>query len=71
MLLLNEIERLPLALDWEGIVEMQVACLRNGINKAGIPDLIVAQQAMQCRLSLFTMDKHFRLMSRHMPLTVQ
>lgn len=71
VMLLGEIERLPLALDWEGIVEMQVTCLRNGINKVGIPDLIVAQQVMQCSLSLFTMDKHFRLMSRHMPLTIQ
>ena len=69
--LLEEVERLPLALDWNGIIEMQVTCLRNGINKAGIPDLIVAQQAMQCGLSLFTLDKHFRLMSRHMPLTLQ
>ncbi|MDZ4200172.1 MAG: PIN domain-containing protein [Kiritimatiellia bacterium] len=69
--LLGEIERLPLALDWEGIVEMQVTCLRNGINKVGIPDLIVAQQAMQCGLSLFTLDNHFRLMSRHMPITIQ
>ena len=56
---------------WEGIVEIQVTCLRNGINKVGIPDLIVAQQVMHCNLSLFTMDKHFRLMSRHMPLTIQ
>ncbi len=71
VMLLGEIERLPLALEWEGIVEMQVTCLRNGINKVGIPDLIVAQQVMHCSLSLFTMDKHFRLMSRHMPLTIQ
>jgi predicted nucleic acid-binding protein len=69
--LLAEIERLPLALDWEGIIEMQVICLRNGINKVGIPDLIVAQQVIQCSLALFTLDKHFRLMSRHMPLTIQ
>lgn len=68
--LLGEVARLPLTLDWERIVEMQVTCLRNGINKVGIPDLIVAQQAMQCSLSLFTLDKHFRLMSRHVPLVL-
>ena len=69
--LLREIECVPLALDWEGIIEMQVTCLRNGINKVGIPDLIVAQQAVQCNLSLFSLDKHFRLLSEHVPLNLQ
>ena len=66
--LLREIERVPLTLDWDGIIEMQVTCLRNGINKVGIPDLIVAQQAMQYNLSLFSLDKHFRLLSKHVVL---
>jgi predicted nucleic acid-binding protein len=66
--LLREIERVPLTLDWNGIVEMQVTCLRNGINKVGIPDLIVAQHAMQHNLSLFSLDKHFRLLSKHVAL---
>ena len=66
--LLREMERVPLTLDWDGIIEMQVTCLRNGINKVGIPDLIVAQQAMQNNLSLFSLDKHFRLLSKHVAL---
>jgi len=66
--LLREIERVPLTLDWDGIIEMQVTCLRNGINKVGIPDLLVAQQAMQYNLSLFSLDKHFRLLSKHVAL---
>jgi predicted nucleic acid-binding protein len=69
--LLREIECIPLALDWEGIIEMQVTCLRNGINKVGIPDLIVAQQALLHNLSLFSLDKHFRLLSKHVPLNLQ
>lgn len=69
--LLHDIERIPLALDWDGIIEMQVACLRNGINRVGIPDLIVAQQAMQHNLSLFSLDKHFRLLGKHVPLSLQ
>jgi hypothetical protein len=69
--LLRDMERVPLTLDWDGIIEMQVTCLRNGINRIGIPDLIIAQQVMQCGLSLFTLGKHFRLMSHHMPLAVQ
>ena len=69
--LLREIERVPLTLDWDGIIEMQVSCLRNGINKVGIPDLIVAQQAMQNNRSLFSLDKHFRLLSKHVALQLQ
>lgn len=66
--LLREIERIPLALDWDGIVEMQVTCLRNGINKVGLPDLIIAQHAIQNEYALFSYDKHFALLGRHVPL---
>jgi len=69
--LLCDIERPPLTLDWDGIIQMQVTCLRNGINKVGIPDLVIAQHAMQNNLSLFSLDKHFPLLSRHVPLNVQ
>ncbi len=69
--LLREIERVPLDIDWDGIVGMQVTCLRHGINKVGIPDLIIAQQAIREGLSLFSLDRHFRLLSRHLPLNLQ
>jgi predicted nucleic acid-binding protein len=68
--LLRDVERLPLALDWGGIVQMQVTCLRNGINRIGIPDLIIAQHAIQNDLSLFSLDKHFALLRRHFPLNL-
>lgn len=68
--LLREVECIPLALDWHGIIELQVICLRNGINNVGIPDLIVAQHTMQHTLALFSLDKHFRLLSNHVPLTL-
>ena len=69
--LLHDIRRPPLDPDWEGLVQLQVTCLRHGINKVGIPDLIIAQHAMQNDLSLFSLDKHFSLLSRHVPLNVQ
>lgn len=68
--LLRDIEQHPLAIDWGGIVQMQVVCLRNGINSVGIPDLIIAQHAVQNGLSLFSLDKHFGLLSKHVPLTL-
>ena len=68
--LLREIERIPLAVDWDGIIELQLTCLRNGINKVGIPDLIIAQHAIQNDLALFSFDKHFALLGRHVPLNL-
>jgi predicted nucleic acid-binding protein len=59
-----------LTIDWHGIVELQVTCLRNGINKVGVPDLIIAQQAMQHRISLLTLDKHFRHLGKLVPLAI-
>lgn len=69
--LLQDIERPALNLDWEGLVKMQVICLRHGINKIGIPDLMIAQHAIQNDLSLYSLDKHFALMSKHIPLVLE
>ncbi|MDD2236378.1 MAG: PIN domain-containing protein [Kiritimatiellae bacterium] len=68
--LLREIMRIPLNIDWEGLTKMQIVCLRNGINKVGIPDLIIAQYAIQNNLPLFTHDKHFSLLAQQVPLTL-
>jgi len=61
--LLKNIETIPLEIDWNHLIELQVGCLQNGINKVGIPDLIIAQQTLQADLELYTLDKHFHLMS--------
>lgn len=68
--LMAEINRLPLAIDWADIIQMQTTCLRNGINAVGIPDLIMAQHAIQNHLRLFTLDRHFVLISGHIPLSI-
>ena len=68
--LLKEIARSPIHVEWDDIVQMQITCLRNGINKVGIPDLIIAQHAIQNGLELFSHDKHFAKLSRHIPLSL-
>lgn len=68
--LLREVRRYPITVDWEGIIEMQTVCLRKGINGVGIPDLIIAQNAMQHRLALLAGDRHFVLLARHVPLAI-
>ena len=66
--LMREIARPPLNIDWDDIIQMQILCLRNGINKVGIPDLMIAQHAIQNGLELYSQDKHFALLAKHVPL---
>ncbi|MCA9438861.1 MAG: PIN domain-containing protein [Candidatus Omnitrophica bacterium] len=68
--LLKNIEPIPLEIDWNHLIELQVKCLQNGLNRVGIPDLIIAQQAMRVGLELCTLDKHFHLMSEIVELEV-
>ncbi len=68
--LMREIICPPLDVDWDNLIQMQIACLKHGINTVGIPDLMIAQNAIQNRLELYTRDKHFTLIARHVPLTL-
>lgn len=52
----------PLKIDWDHLSELRVKNLQNGINKVGIPDLLILQQALQNKLPICTLDKHFKLM---------
>ena len=60
--LLRNIRRLDLFIDWNQIIDYQYKCLKNGINAVGIPDLIIAQNAIQNDCEIFTQDNHFSLM---------
>lgn len=59
------LDLIPLQIDWELISRYQLINLENGINKVGIPDLIILQQTIEHSLILFSLDKHFRLMANH------
>ena len=66
--LLRELPLCPLQVDWDDLISLQVTCLKKGIHKVGIPDLIIAQNAVRNGLRLFSADKHFRLLSQVIPL---
>jgi len=68
--LLNAIKRYPMNIDWERITRMQITCLQKGINGIGIPDLLIAQNAIDNHLQLLTLDKHFSMLAKHTPLSV-
>jgi len=59
---LAALEKIPLKIDWEIIRQYQLMNLQNGVNKVGIPDLIILQQVIDEKITLFSSDKHFRLM---------
>ena len=61
--LLLTVNQIDIEIDWDEIIDMQTKNLLNGINKVGIPDLIIAQNAINNDLFLFSFDKHFSLMS--------
>lgn len=60
---LMALERVPLRVDWTLIRAYQLMNLQSGINKVGIPDLIIIQQVIEEKITLFSFDKHFRLMN--------
>jgi len=62
--LLQEIICLLLKINWDEIIETQVKCLKKGSNGIGIPDLIIAQNANSNNCEIYTLDKHFGLISQ-------
>ncbi len=65
--LLNEVPNTPLNINWNNIINYQTICLKNGINKVGIPDLIILDNVIQNDLTLFSHDKHFKLINKFIP----
>jgi predicted nucleic acid-binding protein len=66
--LMNSIERLKMEIDWIGIIQIQVLNLKSGLNRVGIPDLIIAQNAIHNNVQLYSFDKHFELMKKEIGL---
>ena len=63
--LLNYITKIPLVIDWHGIIKFQESNLKHGINKVGIPDLIIMQNVINNNLKLYSLDNHFNRMRKH------
>ena len=69
--LLRNVTRLELVINWNQIIEYQYKLLKNGIHGVGIPDLIIAQNAIQNHCEIFSQDNHFYLMRDVLNLTIQ
>jgi predicted nucleic acid-binding protein len=56
------IELLRLNIDWDEIIEIQYYCIKNGINKLGLLDIAIAQNAKQNNAGVFTLDRNMILL---------
>jgi predicted nucleic acid-binding protein len=63
---LSGIDIVPLAIDWDEIIEIQYQCIKTGINKLGLLDIAIAQNAKQNNIEIFSTDKHMILLSKKM-----
>ena len=68
--LLLEINHIPLEINWDEIIDFQLQCLKNGINGIGIPDLIIAQNVKENSCTIYSLDKHFRLLNPVMDIQI-
>jgi predicted nucleic acid-binding protein len=59
--LLYAMVNFQLTIRWDQLIEWQYQCLKQGYNGIGIPDLIIAQNAMHHRCVLYSLDSHFEL----------
>ena len=66
--LLNAIYKLELNINWGQLIDYQHKCLKKGINGVGIPDLIIAQNAIQNQCELYTLDNHFKMIQQSINL---
>ncbi len=57
---MRALERLPVFVNWEGLIHLQTQCLKHGVNGVGLPDLMIIQTAIEYKLPIFSIDKHFK-----------
>ena len=62
--LLNSINKFVLNINWDQLIDYQHKCLKKGINGVGIPDLIIAQNAIQNHCEIYSLDNHFKLIQQ-------
>lgn len=67
---LQSIKKAELQIDWEQLIDYQCQCIKHGLNGMPIPDLIIAQNALQNHCKVFTLDRHFVLIQNVLGLAL-
>lgn len=60
--LLKKIKNNKIYLNWDEVISYQVSCMKCGSSGIGIPDLLIAQNAIQNQTPIYSIDKHFGYM---------
>jgi predicted nucleic acid-binding protein len=68
--LLYKIAKIALDINWSRILDYQIICLSRGINRVGIPDLIILDNVIKNDLILLSGDKHFKLIREHIDFEI-
>ena len=68
---MSGLELVPLDIDWLEIEEIQYNCLKSGINKLGLLDIAIAQNAKQNKMGIFSTDRRMELLSRKMDVKLK
>jgi predicted nucleic acid-binding protein len=63
---LSGINILSLNIDWDEIMEIQYLCFLSGINRLGLLDIIIAQNAKQNDVEIFSTDNYMKLLTQVM-----
>ncbi len=63
--ILMTIRNIPIKINWEEIIDFQEINFKKGINKVSIAGLIIVQNVRDNDLALYSLDKHFELMNKH------
>lgn len=66
--LLGSLTNITLNINWDNIINLQTTCIQKGINKVGIPDLIILDNVIQNELVLYTLDKHFEQINKYISI---
>ena len=56
------IELLELDINWDEIIEIQHTCIKRRINKLGLLDIVIAQNAKQNNVGIFSINRHMILL---------
>jgi len=57
--LLTKIKNNPIQANWQEIIDFQVSCLKSGSTGIGIPDLLIAQNAIQNNTPIYSINKYY------------
>jgi predicted nucleic acid-binding protein len=68
--LLNTIIKLMIHINWDQLIDLHYLCLQNGLNGVGIPDLIIAQNALENDAKIYSLDKHFLSMADFLDIKI-